>query len=102
MPDSRRRQCSYPNSVQLPSHSGSIRSWRVHWPCSGATPSFERPLVPFESFLIGIGLHDRAYGPLDNLPIGAIPEDEWLALTHSGFEMSWADPVADLITKLHL
>jgi hypothetical protein len=63
---------------------------------------FERPPVPFESFLIGIGLHDRAYGPLDNLPIGAIPEDEWLALTHSGFEMSWADPVADLITKLHL
>jgi len=63
---------------------------------------FGRPPVPFESFLIGIGLHDRAYGPLDNLPIGAIPEDEWLALTHSGFEMSWADPVADLITKLHL
>ena len=28
---------------------------------------FERPPVPFESFLIGIGLHDRAYGPLDNL-----------------------------------
>jgi len=63
---------------------------------------FEQPPVPFESFLTGIGLHDRAYGPLDNLPIGALPEDEWLALTHSGFEMSWADPVADLITKLHL
>jgi hypothetical protein len=63
---------------------------------------FERPPVPFESFLTGIGLHDRAYGSLDNLPIGAIPEDEWLALTRSGFEMTWADPVADLITKLHL
>ncbi len=63
---------------------------------------FERPPVPFESFLTGIGLHDRAYGPLDNLPIGGIPEEDWLALTRSGFEMSWADPVADLITKLHL
>ena len=42
---------------------------------------FERPPVPFESFLIGIGLHDRAYGPLDNLPIGGIPEEDWLALT---------------------
>jgi len=63
---------------------------------------FERPSVPFESFLTGIGLHDRAYGPLDNLPIGGIPEEEWLALTHSGFEMTWADPVADLITKMHL
>lgn len=63
---------------------------------------FERPLVPFESFLTGIGLHDRAYGPLDTLPIGGIPEQDWLALTRSGFEMSWADPVADLITKKHL
>ena len=63
---------------------------------------FERPLVPFESFLTGIGLHDRAYGPLDNLPIGEIPEEEWLALTRSGFDMSWTDRIADLITKMHL
>ena len=62
---------------------------------------FERPSVPFESFLAGIGLHDRAYGPLDNLPIGERPE-EWLALTRAGFEMTWADPVADLIAKMHL
>jgi hypothetical protein len=63
---------------------------------------FERPSVPFESFLTGVGLHDRAYGPLDNLPIGGIPEEEWLALTRSGFEITWADPIADLITKKHL
>lgn len=63
---------------------------------------FERPPVPFASFLAGIGLHDRAYGSLDNLPIGEIPEDEWLALTRSGFAMTWADPIADLIAKLHL
>ena len=41
---------------------------------------FERAQVPFESFLSGIGLHDRAYEPLDNLPIGELPEQEWLAL----------------------
>jgi hypothetical protein len=64
--------------------------------------AFERPPVQFESFLTGVGLHDRAYGPLDNLPIGAIPEDEWLALTRRGFEMTWADPLADLIAKMHL
>jgi hypothetical protein len=64
--------------------------------------NFERPPVPFESFLTGIGLHDRAYGPLDNLPIGELPEEEWLALTRSGFEMTWSDPAADLITKMHL
>jgi hypothetical protein len=33
---------------------------------------FERPPVPFDSLLTGIGLHDRAYDPLDNLPIGEI------------------------------
>ena len=63
---------------------------------------FERPPVPFASFLAGIGLHDRAYGALDNLPIGELPEEEWLALTRSGFAMSWADPIADLITRMHL
>ena len=63
---------------------------------------FERPPIPFESFVTGIGLHDRAYGPLDNLPIGGIPEENWLALTRSGFEMAWADLIADLITKMHL
>src|SRR4030095_5105429 len=64
--------------------------------------AFERPPVPFASFLTGIGLHDRAYGMLDNLPIGGIPEEEWRALPRRGFEMTWADPVADLITKMHL
>lgn len=63
---------------------------------------FERPLIAFESFVTGIGMHDRAYGPFDNLPIGAIPEEEWMALTRAGFAMSWADPVADLIAKMHL
>lgn len=64
--------------------------------------SFARPAVPFASFVTGVGLHDRAYGPLDNLPIGELPEEEWLALTRSGFEHTWADPVADLIAKMHL
>jgi hypothetical protein len=63
---------------------------------------FARPPIPRDSFLLGVGLHDRAYGPLDNLPIGGIPEVEWLALTQAGFAMTWADPAADLIVKLHL
>lgn len=64
--------------------------------------AFERPPVPRESFLAGVGLHDRAYGPLDNLPIGELPEAEWLALTRAGFDMAWDDPLADLISKAHL
>lgn len=63
---------------------------------------FERPAVPFESFVTGVGLHDRAYGPFDNLPIGEVPEQEWLSLTRAGFDMAWSDPTADLIAKMHL
>ncbi len=63
---------------------------------------FERPQVPVASFLTGIGLHDRAYGPLDNLPIGELPEDQWLALARKGFDMTWDDALADAIAKMHL
>lgn len=63
---------------------------------------FERPPVAFESFVTGVGLHDRAYGMLDNLPIGEFPEDQWQALTQRGFETTWSDTVADSIAKMHL
>lgn len=64
--------------------------------------AFARPPIPFDSFVTGIGLHDRAYGTLDNHPILEAPEAEWLALTRRGFDTAWADPVADAIAKLHL
>lgn len=63
---------------------------------------FDQPPVPRTSFVAGVGLHDRAYGPIDNLPIGELPEAEWLALTRAGFDAAWDDPVADLIAKAHL
>lgn len=63
---------------------------------------FDRPPVPSVSLIAGIGLHDRAYGPLDTLPIGETAEDDWLHLTRTGFHTTWSDPVADLIAKLHL
>jgi len=63
---------------------------------------FDMPPVPLNSFLAGIGLHDRAYGHLDNLPIGEASEAEWLANTRKGFDMAWHDPLADAIAKMHL
>lgn len=63
---------------------------------------FERPPVPFESFLIGVGLHDRAYGHLDNLPIGEMAEETWLEVARRGFATAWSDPIADLIARLHI
>lgn len=70
----------------------------LHW----GNAAFATPPIPRASFVAGVALHDRAYGPLDNLPIGGIPEADWLALTQAGFAMAWADPAADLIVKLHL
>lgn len=63
---------------------------------------FERPPVPFDSFVLGIGLHDRAYGTLDNYPIGEQTEETWREIAQRGFNMVWADPIADLIAKLHI
>ena len=64
--------------------------------------AFDLPPVSFESYLTGIALHDRAYGHLDNLPIGEASESDWLANTRKGFDMAWRDPLADAIAKMHL
>ena len=63
---------------------------------------FELPPIQPLSLVAGIGLHDRAYGYLDNLPIGTMDDTRWLATTRQGFFMPCADPLADLITRQHL
>lgn len=64
---------------------------------------FARPPVPSDSFLTGIALHDRAYGHLDNVPIGEMAEETWFEVAHRGFvTMAWADPVADVIARQHI
>jgi hypothetical protein len=63
---------------------------------------FEFPPLPRLSVIAGNALHDRAYGYLDNLPIGEIDDEQWVSLTRHGFFMSSADPVADVITRYHL
>ncbi len=64
--------------------------------------AFDRPPIAFDSFVKGVGLHDRAYGYLDNLPIGGVPEEVWLQTTQSGFALAWDDPAAEAIAKIHL
>jgi len=63
---------------------------------------FELPSLPRLSVVAGIALHDRAYGYLDNIPVGEVDDDRWLAVTRQGFFMPCADPIADLITRQHL
>ncbi len=64
--------------------------------------AFDPPPLPQLSFVAGVSLHDRGYGPLDASDLFAMPEAEWLAITRCGFEAPCADPVADLIVKRHL
>lgn len=63
---------------------------------------FERPSLDFGSFVQGVALHDWHYGFADDLPIIEAAEAEWLAMTQRGMEMRLSDPVADIVTKLHL
>lgn len=63
---------------------------------------FELPPLPRASVIMGIAFHDRAYGYVDNNPIGEMEEATALAITRRGFYMPCADPVADLITRHHL
>lgn len=64
--------------------------------------AFERPPLPHLSVAAGIAQHDRAYGYLDNLPVGELDDERWLALTRRGFYMPCSDPVADLVARHHL
>ena len=66
------------------------------------SPQFDPPPLPRLSFVEGIALHDRGYGHLDTLPIGEAAEEDWLEVTQRGFDMPAGDPIANIITRLHL
>lgn len=61
-------------------------------------------LPPFErnSIVMGMGLHDRGYGFLDNSPIGGMSDEEWFLIARRGFSMPCSDVVADTIVKYHI
>jgi hypothetical protein len=66
------------------------------------SPQFDPPPLPRLSFVEGIALHDRGYGYLDTLPIGEAAEADWLEVARRGFDMPASDPIANIITRLHL
>ena len=55
---------------------------------------FEFPPLPLPSVVMGIGLHDRGYGYLDNHAIGEVDEETWLRITRRGFSMPCVIKVA--------
>lgn len=63
---------------------------------------FDFPPVEQSSMILGMGLHDRGYGMLDNAPIGGMSEAEWNEIARRGFYMQYSDIVADTIAKYHV
>jgi hypothetical protein len=64
--------------------------------------AFDRPAIEMGAFIQGVALHDWHYGPVDNLPIGEASVADWLVAVHRGAELWFADPVTDIVAKLHL
>lgn len=63
---------------------------------------FDRPALHFDAFVQGVLLHDWQYRLLDNLPIIEAPEADWMAVTRDGVYHRFADPVTDIVVKLHI
>jgi len=63
---------------------------------------FDSPPIERSSMIMGMGLHDRGYGFLDNSPIGGMSEEEWNGIARRGFYMQYSDIVADTIARYHI
>ncbi|MEZ4657972.1 MAG: DUF3891 family protein [Caldilineaceae bacterium] len=63
---------------------------------------FDRPALDFNAFVQGVLLHDWQYKLLDNLPIIEAPEADWMAVTREGVYHRFANPVTDIVVKLHI
>lgn len=63
---------------------------------------FDLPPIPRESMIVGMALHDRGYGLLDNDAIGEMAEQTWHAIARRGFSMYCSDAIADTIAKYHV
>jgi hypothetical protein len=62
----------------------------------------ERPPLPFESWVRGVAVHDRAYGELDTDLIGAIAPERWIEIQTPAVEPQAGDPVVDLVVAMHV
>lgn len=63
---------------------------------------FQKPALPFDPFVTAVTLHDWHYELIDNVPIGKASDEAWLEVTRKGVEYRHADPIVDILTRLHL
>ncbi len=78
-------------------HSRLTGMLAYHW----GNEEFDKP-PHFDSFVLGVTLHDRGYGEYDDDPIGGVPIERWIALQKRGVERSYSDPVADIVAVRHI
>lgn len=90
---SKRNKLIYPQSEHL-KLAGVIAS---HW----GNEHFEKPPVPYQSFVNAVSNHDSGYGHYDVHAVGELTEDTiislWTRCTHKEFQ----DPYEEIITKRH-
>jgi hypothetical protein len=91
---SRTRAVVYPQAEHARVAEMIARAW--------GNDRVERPPLPFDSVVRGVGLHDRGYGELDADGIGEVDDDRWLAIQRSGFAPQDADPIVELVVALHI
>lgn len=91
---SRTRPINYPQAE----HSRLAGTLALQW----GNDRFAAPPLAPTALALGVGLHDRGYGPLDADPLPALTEPRWIEITRRGFEDDFGDAAADHITKLHL
>lgn len=90
---SKRRQIVTPQSE----HLKLVGTLAMLW----GNDQFDAPPIERESMIMGMGLHDRGYGYLDNAPIGGMRDEDWEVIARRGFHMECSDIVADTIVKYH-
>ena len=90
---SKRRQIITPQSE----HLKLVGTLAMLW----GNDQFDTPPIERNSMVMGMGLHDRGYGYLDNAPIGALRDEEWEGIARRTFTMECSDVIADTIVKYH-
>lgn len=90
---SKRRQIVTPQSE----HLKLVGTLAMLW----GNNQFDTPPIERESMVMGMGLHDRGYGYLDNAPIGSLGDEVWEGIARRTFDMECSDIVADTIVKYH-
>ena len=64
--------------------------------------NFDRPTLPFDSFVLGVALHDRGYSDLDNVSIGEVETSQWLEVHKRAAEQTHKDPITEVVVLMQL